>query len=121
MLFSPAENQTFRVSYNRAFKSPTVLQTASSSPTSPAVGVFGNKDGYEINNADGDVVRTIDPIEPEVNNTWELGYKGILGGKFFVDITGYRSNFKKFMSPLVIIANFLTPAARAARPPRTTP
>jgi outer membrane receptor for ferrienterochelin and colicins len=110
ILLSPLPEQTFRVSYNRAFKSPTVLQTSFFFPDfQPFVGVFGNSDGYEIRNADGDVVRTIDPIEPEVNTTWELGYKGILGRKLYLDVTGYRSSFDKFMSPLVIIANFLTP------------
>ena len=113
ILLSPAEDQTFRVSYNRAFKSPTTLQTSFFFPDfQPFVGVFGNRDGYEIRNSDGAVVRTIDPIEPEVNNTWEIGYKGILGDRFYVDVTGYRSKFDKFMSPLVIIANFLTPAAQ---------
>ena len=112
LLVSPAEDQTFRVSYNRAFKSPSTLQTSFFFPDfAPFVGVFGNSNGYEIRNSAGDVVRTIDPIEPEINTSWELGYKGILGGRFFADIAGYRTNFDKFLSPLVIIANFTTPAA----------
>jgi len=112
VLLTPAQDQTFRVSFNRAFKSPTTLQTGFFFPDfAPLVGVFGNPNGYLIKNAAGTVVRTIDPIEPETNDTWELGYKGILGNRLFVDITGYRSDFKKFMSPLVIIVNPLTPAA----------
>ena len=112
ILFTPVEDQTFRLTFNRAFKSPTVLQTSFFFPDfAPFVGVFGNKDGYVIKNSAGAVVRTIDPIVPETNDTWELGYKGIIQDKLFLDITGYRSKFKKFMSPLVIIANFLTPAA----------
>jgi len=112
LLVSPTENQTFRVSYNRAFKSPTTLQTSFFFPDfAPFVGVFGNPNGYEIRNSAGDVLRTIDPIEPEINTSWELGYKGILGDKLFADVAGYRTNFDKFLSPLVIIANFTTPAA----------
>jgi outer membrane receptor for ferrienterochelin and colicins len=112
LLFSPVPDQTFRVTYNRAFKSPTILQTSFFFPDfQPAVGVFGNTNGYFIKNQAGDVVRTIDPIEPEINNTWELGYKGVLAGKLYLDATGYHSTFEKFMSPLVVIANFLTPAA----------
>ena len=113
LLFTPVQDQTLRVTYNRAFKSPSVLQYGFFFPDfAPLVGVFGNPNGYLIKNAAGATVRTIDPIEPERNTTWELGYKGVLGNRFFVDITGYRSNFKKFMSPLVIIANPLTPAAQ---------
>src|SRR5687767_12922663 len=112
VLFTPVEDQTFRVTYNRAFKSPTVLQYGFFFPDfAPLVGVFGNPNGYFIKNAAGATVRTIDPIEPETNDTYELGYKGVIANRLFVDITGYRSNFKKFMSPLVIIANPLTPAA----------
>ncbi|MDO8502533.1 MAG: TonB-dependent receptor [Gemmatimonadaceae bacterium] len=111
LLLTPVQDQTFRVSYNRAFKSPSVLQYGFFFPDfAPLVGVFGNPNGYLIKNAAGVTVRTIAPIEPETNDTWELGYKGVLGNRMFVDITGYRSNFKKFMSPLVIIANPLTAA-----------
>ncbi|MEO7368235.1 MAG: TonB-dependent receptor, partial [Gemmatimonadaceae bacterium] len=112
LLFTPVNDQTFRVTYNRAFKSPTVLQYGFFFPDfAPLVGVFGNPNGYVIKNAGGTVVNTIAPISPETNTTWELGYKGVLGDRLFVDVTGYRSNFKKFMSPLVVIANPLTPAA----------
>lgn len=112
VLFTPVLDQTFRVTFNRAFKSPTVLQTGFFFPDfAPFVGVFGNPNGYNIKNSAGATIRTINPIVPETNDTWELGYKGVLAEKLFVDITGYRSNFKKFMSPLVVIANFATPAA----------
>ncbi len=112
LLVSPAEDQTVRLTYNRAFKSPTVLQTSFFFPDfAPFVGVFGNPNGYQIRNQAGDVVRTIAPIEPEINNTFELGYRGVLGQKLYADIAGYYSRFENFLSPLVIIANFLTPAA----------
>ena len=110
VLVSPTPEQTFRLTFNRAFKSPTVLQTSFFFPDfQPFVGVFGNPNGYVIRNAGGDVARTIDPIEPEINNTWELGYRGVLGEKLLLDVSGYRSRFEHFLSPLVVIANFLTP------------
>jgi iron complex outermembrane receptor protein len=104
ILISPVEDQTFRVSYNRAFKSPSVLQYGFYFPDfSAGIGVFGNADGFLIKNAAGTTIRTIAPIEPEKNDTWEVGYKGILANRLFLDVTGYRSNFKKFMSPLVVV------------------
>ena len=112
LLVTPAIDQTIRLTFNRAFKSPTILQTSFFFPDfQPFVGVFGNRNGYVIKNVAGTVVNTIDPIEPETNDTWELGYKGVIKNKLFVDVTGYLSNFNKFMSPLVIIANFLTPVS----------
>jgi iron complex outermembrane receptor protein len=112
LLVTPVRDQTLRVTFNRAFRSPSILQTSFYFPDfQPFVGVFGNRNGYEIRNAAGTVVNTIGAIEPETNDTWELGYKGVIGQRLFLDATGYYSKFKKFQSPLVIIANFLTPAA----------
>lgn len=112
VLFTPIQDQTLRVTWNRAFKSPSVLQYGFYFPDfSAGIGVFGNADGFLIKNAAGTTVRTIAPIQPEKNDTWEVGYKGVIGDRFFADITGYRSYFKKFMSPLVVISNFLTPAS----------
>lgn len=112
VLFSPVPDQTFRVTYNRAFKSPSILQTSFwFQDFSPGIGVFGNRNGFVIKNAAGTTVRTIDPIQPETNTTWELGYKGIVGGKFYIDATGYASTLDHFQSPLTVISNFLTPAA----------
>lgn len=112
LLWSPVQDQTFRVSYNRAFKSPSVLQTDFYFPNfAPFVGVFGNEDGFTIKNAAGATVITYAPIKPETNNTIELGYKGVIGEKLYIDVTGYQSNFKDFMSPLAVIANPLAGAA----------
>jgi iron complex outermembrane receptor protein len=106
LLFTPISDQTIRVTYNKAFKSPSVLQTDFFFPNfQPFIGVFGNLDGFDIKNAAGAIVNTIDPIRPEVNKTWELGYKGVIGQKLFLDVVGYQSKFDGFISPLVVIAN----------------
>ena len=112
-LYSPWEDQTFRVSFNRAFKSPTILNTDFYFPNfSPSVGVFGNVDGFTIKNvASGSVTTTFEAIRPEINNTWELGYKGIIAGKLYLDVTGYYSKYENFLSPLLIIANPFTGAS----------
>ena len=113
LLVSPTPDQTVRLTFNRAFKSPSILQTSFFFPDfQPFIGVFGNRNGYVIKDAAGTVVNTIDPIEPETNDTWELGYKGVISNRLFVDVTGYYSRFNKFMSPLVIIANFTATAAQ---------
>ena len=106
VLISPATDQTFRVTYNRAFKSPSILMTSFYYPDfAPSVGVFGNRDGFLIKDNTGTVTRTIDPIRPETNTTWEVGYKGILGGKLYIDATGYFTSIADFQSPLSVIAN----------------
>lgn len=106
ILVSPDENSTFRLTFNRAYKSPTILQTSFFfRDFSPNVGVFGNKDGITIKNAAGQVLRNVAPVVPEVNNTIELGYKGIIKDRLYVDVAGYVARYKSFLSPLVVVAN----------------
>ncbi|MBI2504287.1 MAG: TonB-dependent receptor [Candidatus Latescibacteria bacterium] len=47
----------------------------------------------------------IPELEPEKNTTIELGYKGILANKVFLDVSGYRSRYRNFISPLRLIGN----------------
>lgn len=106
LLISPNENATFRLTFNRAFKSPSILQTNFFfRDFSPGIGVFGNKDGITIKDSTGRVLRVIDPVTPEVNNTFELGYKGVFKDRLYLDVAGYVARYKAFLSPLVVVAN----------------
>lgn len=112
LIFKPVEGQAFRATYNRAFKSPSTLQTNFFIPNFvPFVGVFGNREGFTVQRADGSIAREYQPLVPEENQTYELGYKGILRNRLFVDIAGYYSRYENFLSPLSVIANPLVPGA----------
>ena len=79
ILFSPVSDQTLRVTYSKAFKSPTVLMTDFYYPNfAPFVGVFGNTTGFDVKNNAGTIVTSYGAIQPEKNDTWEVGYKGEL-------------------------------------------
>lgn len=114
VLVTPWQGHTFRAFYNRAFKSPTTLQTSFYIPDFvPFVGVFGNAEGITVRKAsDGSLVRQYKGLVPEENQTFELGYKG-LAGQFFVDVAAYYSKYRDFMSPLTTIANPLLPGGNA--------
>jgi outer membrane receptor for ferrienterochelin and colicins len=109
LVVKPAENQAVRFTYNRAFKSPTLLQTNFHIPDWTAVvAIFGNTEGFQIfNNAQGagSPVVSYDPLRPEENTTWEVGFKGVFASRLFLDVVGYQSQYENFMSPLVIISN----------------
>ena len=111
LLFTPTPDQTLRFTFNRAFKSPNVLQTRfyfpDFSPLSPTVGVgvIANHSGLVIKDAAGNVLRSYDPIAPETNSTYELGYKGVVRGALYVDVAAYRAFFRSFITPLVNVAN----------------
>jgi iron complex outermembrane receptor protein len=107
IVFKPTEEQAIRVTYNRAFKSPSTLQTNFFIPNFvPAIGVFGNRSGFTVKDSAGTTtLLSIDPLVPEENVTWELGYKGVLGSRFYLDATGYYSEYKNFLGSLKAINN----------------
>jgi len=108
LLFSPVPEQTLRVTWNRAFKSPTILQTNFHIPDFVVAGgfgygVYGNTEGVEVRDGSGTVLAAYDPIEPEHNDTYEVGWKALLGNRVFMDIAGYYSDYENFFSPLTTI------------------
>ena len=110
ILFKPTEDQTLRVTINKAFKSPTTLQNHFnivdfSRIATTGVAVYGNQKGFEIQNGAGTTIGTITPLVPEENTTWELGYKGVLGNNLFVDGALYDARYDHFLTPLITIAN----------------
>jgi outer membrane receptor for ferrienterochelin and colicins len=106
VIVRPSEGHAIRMTYNRAFKSPTILQTDFYIPDwTGTVSIYGNTRGFSIRNPAGTEVASYDPLVPEENETWELGYKGVFANRLFVDVTGYYSNYRDFMSPLAIISD----------------
>ena len=97
-----APNHNVRFGYNRAYKSPTILES-----NLLISDVFrGNIDGYVIEDAvTGDVVQRVDPLEPEQVNSVELGYKGVYGKSVFVDVVAYNSWYQNFISPLTNVSD----------------
>ncbi|GLC27720.1 TonB-dependent receptor [Roseisolibacter agri] len=113
IVVKPMQDQAFRVTFNRAYKSPTILQTNFFIPDwTSIISIYGNTTGFAMQNAGGQTLRTFKPLVPETNRTWEAGYKGILAEKLYVDASYYYSKYENFMSPLTIIGNpFATAAA----------
>lgn len=122
VILKPMQDQAFRVTYNRAYKSPTILQTNFFIPDwTSIVSIYGNTDGFTVKKADGTVAATYTPLVPETNKTWEYGYKGILAGKLYLDGTYYHSNYENFMSPLAVVSNPFAGAAATYAFPTANP
>ncbi|MCU0636360.1 MAG: TonB-dependent receptor, partial [Gemmatimonadaceae bacterium] len=111
LLWTPVADNTIRVGYNRAFKSPTLLQTSfffpDFSPVIPGIGVgiLGNRDGVSVRNATGVEQVRYAPIAPELNTTIEVGYKAIVREKLYLDVSAYSARYENFLSPLITVAN----------------
>ncbi len=93
-----------RLTWGKAFAAPIILfQRASVFGI-----VFGNGNGvnYIPNGSkfsDASQRLTTTPLNPEEINTWELGYKGAIGKKLYVDINGYYGISKNFLSPALSV------------------
>jgi iron complex outermembrane receptor protein len=112
LVFKPAPGQALRATYNRAFKSPTILQTNFFIPDwTSLISIYGNTTGFTTQNAAGTTLATYRPLVPETNKTWEAGYKGVLAEKLFVDVAYFHSDYENFMSPLAIVGNPFAAAA----------
>jgi iron complex outermembrane receptor protein len=93
-----------RLTWAKAFAAPIILfQRASVFGL-----VFGNGNGVtyipngeDINDATKQ--QTTTPLNPEEINTWELGYKGAVGKKLYIDVNGYHGTSKNFLSPALTV------------------
>lgn len=89
-----------RLTWGRVYSMPSIL--AQSSATGQVR--YGNGDGvtYIPNGArvsDASSVRTTTPLKPEEVSTWEIGYRGLINKKWFVDVNGFYGNNNNFISP----------------------
>ena len=122
VVVKPWEDQAFRVTFNRAFKSPTILQTNFFIPDwTPIISIFGNTGGFIREDSAGNTLATFGAMRPESNKTWEFGYKGVLRDRLFLDATYFRSSYQNFMSPLTIVGNPFVPGARTYAKPLHNP
>jgi outer membrane receptor for ferrienterochelin and colicins len=95
---------SFRITFGRAYSMPSI--------SNQYAGInrllFGNGKGiYYIPNGvnvkDIQLYRTTTPLEPEEVNTWEVGYKGRITKKLFIDINIYNGISKSFISPPITV------------------
>lgn len=99
VVYTVVPNHNVRFGYNRAFKSPTILE---SNLLINDI-LRGNIDGFTLrsgNTTDAPVIGQVDPLEPEQVNSIEVGYKGVFGRSLFVDVVAYNSWYENFISPL---------------------
>jgi outer membrane receptor protein involved in Fe transport len=99
--YEVAPGHNVRFGYNRAFKSPTVLENFLKINDI----LLGNRTGYTIKDANGNVIAEIDPLRPEKVDSLELGYKAAVASNIYVDAVGYDSWYHDFISPLTQLAN----------------
>ena len=111
------KNNTFRFSYQQAFRTPT-LQNQYISLNLGAIQLLGNlhgAEGYDFQSVkdfrekynttfeiDPSILKPIklDPIKPEQVNSWEIGYRGAFFNKLYIDISAYFNRYFHFIGDL---------------------
>ncbi|MBL7473711.1 TonB-dependent receptor [Robertkochia sediminum] len=96
---------TLRLTYGQGIAAPTILNMYGN-----LFGglILGNAEGFTL--ADGTV---IDPQTVEKLNTYEIGYRGTIGKKLYIDVNAFYNNNKDFLSP---VTAFLAPTFRGDTP-----
>ena len=93
-----------RLTWGKAFAAPIILfQRASVFGL-----VFGNGSGVKYipngtNANEPNSVATTVSLKPEEINTWEIGYKGTVTKKLYIDINGYYGQSQNFLSPAISV------------------
>lgn len=93
-------NGTFRVTYGKGIAVPSILNLKGN-----LFGglVLGNGEGFTLK--DGTKIAKLDV---ETINSYEIGYKGKISDKLFIDTNAYYNQSDNFISPLVNVAGTAT-------------
>jgi outer membrane receptor for ferrienterochelin and colicins len=87
---------TWRATYGRGISAPTILNLSMNLFGGLAL---GNGEGFTL--SDG---TEIAPLKVETIQTYEVGYRGIFGGRWYLDTNAYYNMSKDFISPLISLA-----------------
>ena len=101
VVYSLTRTQHLRLGYNRAFKSPTILENYLFINNT----LLGNRTGFLIKDAEGNLLSEIRPLVPEQVDSVELGYKATFFNQLLVDVVGYHSWYRDFISSLTSRTN----------------
>ncbi len=122
-VFQVAKDNFIRASYQTAYRFPSNqnqyidLQTGSAhliGGLPQFISYYGLNEGNTYDTASlGNYLRTGQPptqyqfkeFKPETVASWELGYKGIIGNKLFIDIYGFYAQYTNFIGLTVLIKN----------------
>ena len=110
LVLKPSRDQAIRVTYNRAFRSPTLTQQRVSLPIQQGLTIRGNDDGFQFASLFGAPLPAafaggLAALKPEESNTFEVGFKGLIAKRAFLDVSGHLSRYKNFISDTIPISD----------------
>ena len=91
---------TFRITWGRAYAMPSIQNQYAGINRflfGNGVGINYIPNGSNVYNAE--TYATTVPLRPEQVSTWEVGYKGNIDKRLYIDINYYNGTSKNFISP----------------------
>ena len=109
LIYKPELQMALRATAGRAYRSPNVNHQFLLFPVRSGLIARGNQ-GFRFGSTESEELPEqfrdgIDPIKPEKSTTYELGFKGLLATRYYLDVTAYTSYYKDFISPLRTIGD----------------
>lgn len=109
LVYKITPNHSLRATYNKAFQTPNYSEFFLRAPSSPIPfnlfeAGFEAQAGIDLPlNWQTVPVMALgnDELEVEENETWELGYKGVVSSKLFLTLDYYQSNLTNFVTDLL--------------------
>lgn len=95
---------TIRITWGKAYAMPSILNQYGGVNRflfGNGKGIYYIPNGTDVSNTA--TYKTTEALKPELVNTWEIGYKGILGKKLFIDLNYYNGISKNFISPTITV------------------
>lgn len=123
LVYSPSRHHTFRAGWTMAFRTPT-LQDQYLLVDIGRISLLGNLNGYDnlytlnsvtdfynngydpaTGNYNTSLLKpiTLDPLKPERVMTGELGWRGDLFKRLYVDLSGYVSYYTNFIGQIRVV------------------
>ncbi len=129
-VYEIAKNNFIRASYQTAYRFPSTqnqyinLQTGSArliGGLPQFISYYGLTSNTYDTAALGNFARTGEPptqyqfkeFKPETVASWELGYKGLIANKLFIDVYGFYAQYTDFIGLTVLVKNPLTEGQNA--------
>ena len=106
-VFSPTPEHSIRFTYNEAFQVPNYSEFFLQADAAPPVNLtalngfclpFGVNCGFGVTRV---MALGNEDLELEEIKTWEVGYKGVIGGRAFVTLDYYNSEASNFVTDLL--------------------
>ncbi len=110
-VYKVAESSNIRASYQTGFRNPDSQAQYIWFPVGGGIllggavenaAQYGIHQGGAVDSNGNDI--NVDYIQPEHLSAFEIGYKGVLGGKVLVDFNYYHNNYENFLGQQVVFS-----------------